>query len=158
VLAARGVSLEVVLAGTGRDWGRIQQLVAKAGLESVIHLPGFLTREAMHQFYGDLDLFVVPRRPAAVSTDTTPLKPLEALANGRPLLTTDLPALRELLSDQAAVRFVPATASGLAAGILDFADEPWDPQTAVDLGERSWAHEVHRYRDVYGHVSSATRG
>jgi len=158
VLATRGVSLEVVLAGTGRDWSRIQQLVAKAGLEGVIQLPGFLTREAMHQFYADLDLFVVPRRPAAVSTDTTPLKPLEALANGRPLLTTDLPALRELLNGQDAARFVPATATGLASGILAFADDPWHPQTPVDLGERSWASEVHRYRGIYDQLRTATHG
>ena len=146
VLAARGVGLEVVLAGTGRDWGRIQHLVAKAGLQTVIQLPGFLTREALHLFYADLDLFVVPRRPAAVSTDTTPLKPLEALASGRPLLTTDLPALRELLRGQEAARFVPADAPGLAAGILAFADEPWHPQTPVALGERSWAREVQSLR------------
>ncbi|MGB5951309.1 MAG: glycosyltransferase, partial [Ornithinimicrobium sp.] len=158
VLATRGVTLEVVLAGTGRDWDRIRQLIIDAGLESVIELPGFLTRDALHEFYGDLDLFVVPRRPAAVSTDTTPLKPLEALANGRPLLTTDLPALRELLQDQPAVRFVTPDADGLAAGILDFAEQPWHPQTPVDLGERSWASEVHRYNDVYRKTMESTHG
>ncbi len=148
-LAEAGLRLEVVLAGTGRDWDRIRDLVAEAGLTETVLLPGFLTRERLQRFYADLDLFVVPRRPAVVATDTTPLKPLEALASARPLLTTDLPALRELLAGQPGVRHVPASAAGLTEGILAFAAEPWHSPDPVDLGERSWAAEVQRYRAVY---------
>ena len=152
VLARRGRRLEVVLAGTGRDWNRIRGLVDQAGLASTISLPGFITRGQLRQLYAGLDLFVVPRRPAAVATDTTPLKPLEALAAGLPLLATDLPALRELLGGRSGVRHIPAGADGLAAGLLDFAEQPWAPDLPVDLGERTWDREVHHYRAVYEQV------
>ena len=153
-LAARGRRLEVVIAGAGRDWARIRALVDTAGLGEVVRLPGFLARPQLQRLYAELDLFVVPRRPAAVAADTTPLKPLEAVAAGLPLLTTDLPALRELLADRDGVRHVAPTPAALAAGLLDFADEPWTPTLPPDLGDRSWAAEVHRYLPVYQAVGA----
>ncbi len=125
-LAADGTELRVVLAGTGRDWQRIRDLVDTAGLADVVELPGFLRLPELRELYRRLDLFVVPRRAAAVATDTTPLKPLEALAVGLPVLATDLPALRELLAGRDGVRHVPASAEGLAAGLLDFRRQALD--------------------------------
>lgn len=149
--------LRVILAGAGRDWDRIRGLVDDAGLADVIELPGFLRLPELRALYAELDLFVVPRRAAAVATDTTPLKPLEALAVGLPVLATDLPALRELLAGRDGVRHVPSTAAGLAGGLLDFAAAPWTPTAAPDLGDRAWAGEVHRYTGVYDAVLATAR-
>ena len=153
-LAARGVRLEVVLAGAGRDWERIKAAVEAAGLVGTIALPGFLRLPELHRLYARLDLFVVPRRAAVVAADTTPLKPLEALATGLPILATDLPALRELLAGQAGVRHVPATPQGLADGLVAFAGAPWAPSGPPDLGERSWSVQVHRYLPAYAAVGA----
>ena len=148
-LAAHGLRLEVTVAGAGRDFDRIRGLVDAAGLADVVRLPGFLTRPALQELYTNLDLFVVPRRPAAVATDTTPLKPLEALATGLPLLTTDLPALRELLAGYEGVRHVAATPEGLREGFVSFADAPWATADPPDLGERTWAAQVRHYLPAY---------
>ena len=148
-LRAEGRRLEVVLAGTGRDAERIAREVSGRGLEDVVALPGFVPVGQMPALYDSLDLFVVPRRSAAVSVDTTPLKPLEALATGVPVLCSDLPALRELLGGRDGVRFVQAQAAPLADALLAFAEEPWTPAVAPDLSDRSWDAEVVRYREVY---------
>ena len=43
-----------------------------------------------------MDVFVVPRRATAVTTFVPPLKPVEAMAVGLPLLVSDLPPLVEI--------------------------------------------------------------
>ncbi|WP_375259526.1 glycosyltransferase [Citreimonas sp.] len=142
-----GLRLRATLMGTGRDFDRIEGLVARAGLNDVIDLPGFVPYSQMPDRLGALDLFVVPRRAAAVSSGTTPLKPLEALSVGLPVLSSDLPALRELMGHSPAARFVPPTPEGLAQGIERFADAPWPRSEGIEA--RSWRREVHRYADVY---------
>ena len=147
-LAAQGRALRLTIAGTGRDWERVQRLSRKLGLEDTVRLPGFVPYEQMPAFYRSLDLFVVPRGHTPATKDTTPLKPLEALAAGLPLLVSDLPALRELLGGRRDVRFFEPDVESLTRQILDFAADLWlaDHRGVED---RSWQREVHRYTDVY---------
>ena len=52
------------------------------------------------QFYYELiDIFVISRPASRVAQLVTPLKPLEAMAMEKPLIVSDLPALRELVND-----------------------------------------------------------
>lgn len=147
-LQSRGRRLRVVLAGTGREWPRIRGLVDELGLDDIVELPGFIPYGRMPGYYRNLNLFVVPRRRVAVSADTTPLKPLEALAMGLPLLVSELPAMRELLGGRAAVRFVKPTPERLSRAIIQFADRPWKSD-GTPVGDRSWRQEVRKYGPIY---------
>ena len=147
-LAAQNRSLRVTIAGTGRDWERIRRLTQELGLADTVHLPGFVPYGQMPAFYHDLDLFVVPRGHTPVAQDTTPLKPLEALATGLPVLVSDLPAMRELLGGRPDVRFFEPEVDDLTRQILAFAANPW-PADGRGLEDRSWHREVHRYTAVY---------
>ena len=152
-LVAMGRKLEMVLAGTGRDWTRIDALVRSLGLEALVELAGFVPYRAMPDFYRDLDLFLIPRKAAPVSQDTTPLKPLEAMACGLPLLCSDLPAMRELLSGRDDVRFVGSDPQALADGLLAFARTPW--RGGGVLAERNWSSEIRRYEAIYAAAMTA---
>jgi len=152
-LADKGVRLILSLAGTGRDLPRIRALVDELELQRTVRLPGLIPYGRMPDFYTSLDLFLVPRGAHAVSMDTTPLKPLEALACGLPLLATDLPAMRELLADRRDVRFTTPAAASMAEAIEAFAHEPFTGLGAI--AERAWPLEVQRYRDVYERAMSA---
>ena len=139
--------LRVTLAGQGPEFARIEALSTALGLDRVISLPGFVPYSTMPDFLAGLDLFVVTRGDHAVAQRTTPLKPLEALAMDRPVLSTDLPAMRELMEGRADVRFMAPTPEGMAEGVLGYLDEPWSG--TGDIGDRAWSSEVLRYRDVY---------
>lgn len=137
----------VTLAGDGEEMERLQALRAELDLADHIALPGFVPYSAMPDFLRGLDLFVVTRGHAAVAQRTTPLKPLEALAVGVPVLSTDLPALRELMGGRTDVRFVPPTPDGMAEGMARFLDDPWTGTGAI--GDRAWHSEVRRYGPIY---------
>ena len=152
-LGERGVTLKVTLAGTGREWDAINALVDELKLRETVDLPGFVPYGQMPDFYRGLDLFVVPRRQAAVSSDTTPLKPLEALACGKPLLVSDLPAMRELLQGRTDVRFVtPDDPRQLADAVVAFAEQPWTG--TGQIADRSWSGEVQRYPAIYDQATA----
>ena len=146
-LRERGVELTLTLAGNGRDWPRIAALVEARGAGDRIRLPGHLSYADMPAFYRGLDLFLVPRGAHVVAMDTTPLKPLEALACGLPLLVTDLPAMRELLAAREDVRFCATDADSMARGLVDFATTPW--RGTGEISARAWSSEVTRYHAVY---------
>ena len=140
--------LELTIAGTGRDFERIKALVETLDPEGqVITLPGHISFKEMPQFYAGLDLFVVPRKAAAVAQHTTPLKPLEAIATGLPLLSTNLPALRELLDGREGVRFCEPEVEEMKAALVEFATNPWE--TGGGIEDRSWSSEVRRYEPIY---------
>lgn len=146
-LLERGVDLRLTLAGKGRDWSRVAARVQERRTGDHVRLPGHVSYADMPDFYRDLDLFLVPRGAHVVAMDTTPLKPLEALACGLPLLVTDLPAMRELLAARADVRFCGTDAADMARALVDFASAPW--RGTGEIRERAWSAEVRRYRDVY---------
>ena len=53
----------------------------------------------MPQFYELIDIFVVSRQDAAVTRLVTPLKPFEAMAMKRAVVTSNLDALQEIVTD-----------------------------------------------------------
>ena len=112
-------------------------------------LPGFLPYTAMPAFLRSLDVFVVPRHDATVAQDTTPLKPLEALASGVPVWSTDLPALRELLAGRDGTQLFAPEPGALADLLATAVDAPPDRPDGTDMRDRAWASEITRYREVY---------
>ncbi len=149
------VELQAVIAGGGRTFDDVRAQRDAAGAAGWLELPGFVPYHRMPALLADLDLFVVPRGAAAVVRDTTPLKPLEALAAGTPVLSTDLPALRELLGAHPDVRFVGTSATELAEGVV--AGVRAGARADPDAVDRSWTTEVSAYEAVYADALDPTR-
>ncbi|WP_041718926.1 glycosyltransferase [Desulfurivibrio alkaliphilus] len=108
-LRRRGVDLSLLLVGASHKTG-LSAPDAKAPLETAyrelarshgladehLQMPGRLAPEAATACYNLLDLVVLPRRPLAVCELVTPMKPLEALAHGKPVLLSDVAPLADL--------------------------------------------------------------
>jgi len=113
----------------------------------------------MQRYYDLADLFVFPRVSMRLTELVTPLKPLEAMAQERIVVASSVGGHRELIRDrETGYLFPPNEPQPLAEGILAaLADRPSWPQIrarAVEFidTERSWAHSVARYAEVYARV------
>jgi glycosyltransferase involved in cell wall biosynthesis len=73
----------------------------------------------------DADVLVIPNPPGPVSaTYTSPLKLFEYMASGRPVVASDLPSLREVLTDgEHALLAAPGDAAALAAAVRRVLDD-----------------------------------
>ncbi|GLI30080.1 glycosyltransferase WbuB [Brachybacterium conglomeratum] len=93
--------LHVVLVGDGSAAPALAESARELGLADRILMPGRVPRSEARLWVQALDLVVVPRRDLDVSRTVTPQKPVEAMALGRPVVVSDLPALRETVTDAA---------------------------------------------------------
>ena len=114
IVAAQGHTFSAVLAGDGPDRSRLLRQVVERGLQSSVHLPGYVSEP--ERVLGETDLMVLPSH-----TEGLPNAALEALAMEVPVLATRVGGTPEVITDGDTGRLVPPRApQSLAAGILDF--------------------------------------
>lgn len=93
----------------------------------------------------------------------TPLKPLEAMAQGKLVAASDVGGHRELIRDgETGTLFPPDSPSALAMAVADlFADRAnWAARQSVArdfvMRERNWSSNISRYRPVYERLLGGT--
>lgn len=86
--------LRVLVVGDGEDLPRLQELASSLGVSERVFFVGKQPVEEIAIWYACLDCFIVPREDWEVCRSVPPLKPLNAMALGIPVLGADLPALR----------------------------------------------------------------
>ena len=90
---------KLLLVGDGPDRERIEQAIREHLEPDDVIMTGFVPFNDTPQYYSVADVFVLVR-PAILKTRyVSPLKPLEAMAMGKVVVSTDLPAIRELVED-----------------------------------------------------------
>jgi glycosyltransferase involved in cell wall biosynthesis len=116
------------------------------------------------RYYSLIDILAYPRQPMRLTDLVTPLKPLEAMAQGHLVVASDVGGHRELIRDgDNGVLFRAGSVDALAqavAGVLSRPDR-WPElkrraRRYVEQ-ERSWARSVARYGDVFGPLGSGAR-
>ncbi|MDR3068073.1 MAG: glycosyltransferase [Cellulomonas sp.] len=157
-LRAQGTDVRVAVVGDGVARPALVRQAAALGLGAAAVLPGRVDADQAETWYQALDAFVVPRQDTAVTRAVVPLKPMQAMALRRPVVASDLPALREIVGDPGAGLMVrPDDPDALAAALAALAD---DPDLAASLGAagrrfaatRTWSAVGQAYRTLYARL------
>lgn len=157
LLREKGRRVRVLLVGDGKDWNALVQEGHRLGLDDgTLLMPGRVPHDAIRSYYSLIDVFVVPRRADRVAQLVTPLKPYEAMAMARPVVVSDIPALREMvIPGETGALFRPEDAADLADVLARLLD---DPALRASLGSRArdwvstartWSENGRRYRELY---------
>ncbi|MCK0116271.1 glycosyltransferase [Isoptericola sp. S6320L] len=160
-----GTDVSALVVGDGVARPGLLRLAAELGIAEHVHLPGRVPRDVARTYLAALDVVLVPRRPDRVTGLVTPLKPVEAMATGRPVVASDLPALREVCSPldggAPAALLVPADDQvawvDAVGGLLgDAARQKALVAAGRDVAaERTWSQLVARYDDAYAAATGA---
>jgi glycosyltransferase involved in cell wall biosynthesis len=108
------------------------------------------------RYYDLIDILAYPRHSMRLTELVTPLKPLEAMAQGRIFVASDVGGHKELVRDgETGVLFAAGQADALAAAVLRLLAEreAWPRLRAQGRSfvetERNWRVSVARYQSVY---------
>ena len=108
LLAPEYPQLRLLIVGDGVSRPALEEQLSALGLSDRAIFTGRVPRDLAPLYHQALDVFVVPRKDLAVTRAVTPLKPVEALASARPVVGSDLPALREIIDDGGTGLLAPA--------------------------------------------------
>lgn len=146
----------LLLVGGGPEEAVLRRLVAELRLESCVVFTGRVPNKDVNDYYTLIDALVFPRKRMRLTDLVTPLKPLEAMAMGLPVLASDVGGHRELIRDrETGLLFAADDAKALADAATGLQADPALAERLRHAGhafvgaERTWAGSVARYEKVY---------
>ena len=149
--------LRLLLVGGGPQEADIRATIAQLDLQEAVILTGRVPHEQVQDYYNLVDIFAYPRLPMRLTDLVTPLKPLEAMAQGRLVVASDVGGHKELVRHgDTGMLFAAGDADALAAAVNDLLARRDEWQGIRERGrhfveqERTWPLSVARYRAVYG--------
>ncbi len=164
LLAPRQPDLRALLVGGGPQEAALRARAHRLSLGDRVVFAGRVPHGEVQRYYDLIDVLAYPRHRIRLTELVTPLKPLEAMAQGRMLVASDVGGHRELIKDGATGFLFPAgDARALAATIETVlarrAEWPRlrDQARRFVEAERTWARSVARYADVYESLAPAGR-
>lgn len=141
------------------DLGRLKELAQRLGLDDRVTFTGLVEPARVPALLRDAAVLVLPNPASAISTQfTSPLKLFEYLAAGRPIVASDLPAIREVLHDGVDSLLVPPgdpAALAVAIGRLleDSSLAERLAREAFELAPHySWARRAERLEALFQEV------
>jgi glycosyltransferase involved in cell wall biosynthesis len=135
-------------------------LTQQLNLADKVIFTGRVPHEQVQRYYNLLDVLVYPRSRMRLTDLVTPLKPLEAMAQGRLLAASDVGGHRELIEDgKTGVLFQADNPDALADKVLELINdsERWlglrsAARQFVET-ERNWPRSVASYQAIYQQLS-----
>ncbi|MGH3255634.1 MAG: glycosyltransferase family 4 protein [Streptosporangiaceae bacterium] len=156
LLRDRGVKIRALIVGDGPERAALQRQAAALGLGEAAIFTGRVPAAKVREYHALLDVFVVPRTPDRVCQLVTPLKPVEAMASGLCVVTSEVRALAEIIKPDVTGALTMPQDPGALADTLELL--VCSPDIRRKLGDnarewvardRTWAHNAARYREAY---------
>lgn len=155
-LLAQRPNLRVLLVGGGPQEANLKAQVAALGIADRVVFTGRVPHADVQNYYDLIDVLAYPRIPIRLTELVTPLKPLEAMAQGRMFVASDVGGHKELVRHgETGFLFKAGDEQALAASIEEILSkrDVWpkirtQARYFVEV-ERTWKGSVERYVDVY---------
>lgn len=158
-LAGQLPELMLMLVGGGPQEQSLRKQVAALGLDSRVIFAGRVPHAEVQRYYELIDVLAYPRRSMRLTELVTPLKPLEAMAQGRMFVASDVGGHRELVRDGVTGFLCNAddpTALAKRIGEVFDRETTWPVIAAQGRQfverERTWRASTLRYENVYANV------
>ena len=151
--------VRVLLVGGGPQEAKLKAQAAQLGIADKVVFSGRVPHDQVNRYYDLVDLLVYARHAMRLTELVTPLKPLEAMAQGKLFIASDVGGHKELIRDgETGVLFRAGDTQALAHKVLDLLanTQQWPSLRAAGRRfvetERNWKRSVSNYSVVYGNV------
>ena len=155
-LIARVPAARLLLVGGGPVEDALRAQAAASPAAAAIRFVGRVPHSQVERYYALMDVMAYPRKASRLTDLVTPLKPLEAMAQGKLVAASDVGGHRELITHgQTGTLFAPDDPAACAATLAGLLAEKSCWQAMREAGfahvrtSHDWAKNVHRYHVVY---------
>lgn len=155
-LVAAQPNARLLLVGGGPMESALKAQAAASPVAGHIHFAGRVPHDQVERYYSLIDILAYPRKKMRLTDLVTPLKPLEAMAQGKLVAASDVGGHRELIDDGVTGSlFTPDDPAAIAANLAALLEnrDIWDERrrTARIFVEthRNWSSNILRYEPVY---------
>ncbi len=147
---------KLLLVGGGPCEQALREQALASPFNDHIIFVGRVPHDQVEHYYAQIDVLAYPRKAMRLTDLVTPLKPLEAMAQGRLVAASSVGGHRELIEDGVTgTLFAPDDPAAIADALAGlFADRsPWAERGAIARAfverERNWSSNILRYEPVY---------
>lgn len=155
-LVARHPHARLLLVGGGPREQALREQAEASPCAQAIRFVGRVPHDEVERYYSLCDVMAYPRKRSRLTDLVTPLKPLEAMAQGKLVAASDVGGHRELITHgETGALFAPDDPAACAAALGDLLDAraTWpairEQARAHVEGRHDWDTNVQRYQAVY---------
>ncbi len=137
------------------DIHRVRNLSDRLMLSERVTFTGLVPPSRVADHLARADILVLPNTHTAISRDfSSPLKLFEYMAARRPIVASDLPSFREILTDDDAIFVEPGNATAIADAIARLIADPALAQRIADhayarVNDYTWDRRAERLEGVF---------
>jgi PEP-CTERM/exosortase A-associated glycosyltransferase len=155
-ILASAPDIRLLLVGGGPQDDSLKHLASGLGIQDKVIFTGRVPHDQVQRYYDLVDILAYPRHSMRLTELVTPLKPLEAMAQGRLLVASDVGGHKELIQDgKTGILFKSENPQALADAVLRLlAEETRWPELRKAARrfvetERNWPKSVSNYVAIY---------
>lgn len=160
LLLERQPDARLLLVGGGPREAALREQAKSSPAAEAIRFIGRVPHHEVERYYALADVMAYPRKKSRLTDLVTPLKPLEAMAQGKLVAASDVGGHRELMTHGlTGTLFAPDDPAACARALADLleARESWDALREAGREHvrkrHNWAANVRHYKDVYQMVA-----
>ncbi|WP_367847253.1 TIGR04063 family PEP-CTERM/XrtA system glycosyltransferase [Rhodoferax sp. WC2427] len=161
-ILAKEPQVRLLLVGGGPQDDALKAQAQALGIQDKVVFTGRVPHAEVQRYYDLVDVLAYPRHSMRLTELVTPLKPLEAMAQGRVLVASDVGGHKELIRHgETGMLFKAGSAPALAQAILDLLATPerWPQLRAAGRAfvesERNWTASIAHYQRPYGALTGS---
>lgn len=155
-LLAANPAIKLVLVGGGMQDDALRAQAERLHLSQHVIFTGKVPYAEVERYYSVIDALVYPRKSLRLTELVTPLKPLEAMAQRKVFVASDVGGHHELVQDRiTGVLYKAGDESSMVTAITELLTSP-ELQTKLRSNgldfvknERNWQRSVERYAGLY---------
>ena len=139
--------VRVLLVGGGPQEANLRKQVDRLGLGEYVIFTGRVPHKEVGRYYDLINVLAYPRHPMRLTELVTPLKPLEAMAQGQLFVASDVGGHKELIDHgQTGILFEAGNRESLAKAIINLLEAPatWP---AIRANGRAFVENVRNWRN-----------
>lgn len=155
-LRKRRRDFKFVIVGEGEKFAEVKAAVTAHKAQEYVVITGRVPFADVKRYYSIMDVMVYPRRSVRIAELVTPLKPLEAMAQGIAVIGSNIGGIRELIEhERTGLLFPPDDVDAFCAVAERFIASPEERAHFAAAGrehtlrEKDWNVLAARYAPIY---------